>query len=341
VFFEGDPEWEQFVDHGGRPWWWRERDGLCFYEPAGGAACTPARSGALGASILKGCCVPAAAASLGAPEGWGQPVGPSESNAPALTGGVCARPGCRYDHKQGPRRHGFCCSACRRGDPYHTANCWGQGRMVCLAGAAAAAATLDSSLPAVPTRQLDLRQRARHSQMVRLPVAWKRGTNEPLAYVLWFMHRYGLQLKPGAQALWEQLTCKSLSTVRTRRELLLYAFKQDTVPDGFQNASMSVNVDIKGLDARASSMYALGDVTGLDFEVQAVLLTQACTAEALLAACAAIEAHDRYEFAFVCRGATHRSVACCVLLAAIIYPDATVVLTTARTRTAAIARRLV
>ena len=155
------------------------------------------------------------------------------------------------------------------------------------------------------------------------------------------LHRYGLQLKPGAQALWEQLTCKSLSTVRTRRELLLYAYKQDTVPDGFQNASMSVNVDIKGLDARASSMYALGDVTGLDFEVQAVLLTQACTAQALLAACAAIEAHDRYEFAFVCRGATHRSVACCVLLAAIIYPDATVVLTTARTRTAAIARRLV
>ena len=58
--YKGDAEWEQFVDHGGRPWWWRERDGLCFYEPAGGAACTPARSvaleeqcGALGASILK------------------------------------------------------------------------------------------------------------------------------------------------------------------------------------------------------------------------------------------------------------------------------------------------
>ena len=73
---------------------------------------------------------------------------------------------------------------------------------MCLAGAAAAAATLDS-LPAVRPRQLDLRQRARHSQMVRLPVAWKRGTNEPLAYVLWFMHRYGLQLEPGAQACWE------------------------------------------------------------------------------------------------------------------------------------------
>ena len=96
-----------------------------------------------------------------------------------------------------------------------------------------------------------------------------------------------------------------------------------------------------GLDARASSMYALGHVIGLDFEVQAVLLTKACTALSLLTACEAIEAHGRYEFAFVCGGATHRSVACCVLLAAIIYSDATVVLTTARTQAAAIARGLV
>ena len=26
-FIEGDPEWEQFVDHVGRPWWWRQRGG--------------------------------------------------------------------------------------------------------------------------------------------------------------------------------------------------------------------------------------------------------------------------------------------------------------------------
>ena len=104
---------------------------------------------------------------------------------------------------------------------------------------------------------------------------------------------------------------------------------------------MSVNVHVMGLDAGNDSWYSLRDVTGLDFEVQAVLLTKACTALSLLTACETIEAHGRYEFAFVCGGATHRSVACCVLLAAIIYSDATVVLTTARTRTAAIARRLV
>ncbi len=103
----------------------------------------------------------------------------------------------------------------------------------------------------------------------------------------------------------------------------------------------SVTVDIQGFDARASSMYALGDVTGLDFEVMEVILTQARMACALLAACEAIEAHNSYEFAFVCHGATHRSVGCCVLLAAMMHYDATFVLTPARTRAAAIARQLV
>mgnify|MGYP000708727523 CR=1 FL=1 len=337
-FYESDPEWEKFVDHLGRPWWWRQRGGLCFYEPAGGAAGTPAGSvaleeqwaqrEALEASIPNGCCVRAAAASPGAPV-WLR-HGPW---------GVCARPGCGYGHKRGPRRHGFCCSACRRGEPYHTVSCSGQGRMVCLAGAAAAAATAEA-LPR-GTRRLDLRHRAKLSQMVRLPVAWKRNTEEePLAYVLWFMHRYGLQLELGALACWERLSCK-LSTVFRRRQLLLYAFRQDSVPDGFQDPSMSVNVHAMGLDARTHSLYSLPDVTGLDFEVQAVLLTKACTALSLLTACEAIEALDRYEFAFVCHGATHRSLACCVLLAAIIYSDATVVLTTARTKAAAIARGLV
>ena len=118
---------------------------------------------------------------------WGQFVAtsgePSEPNAPALIGGVCARPGGGYDHNRGPRRHGFCCSACWRGEPYHAVNCCGQGRMVCVAGVASAAATLEA-LPAGPTRKQDLRQRATLSHMVRLPVAWKRNTEQPLAYVL-------------------------------------------------------------------------------------------------------------------------------------------------------------
>ena len=33
-FLEGDPTLEQFVDEGGMYWWWRESDGMCFYELA-------------------------------------------------------------------------------------------------------------------------------------------------------------------------------------------------------------------------------------------------------------------------------------------------------------------
>ena len=113
---------------------------------------------------------------------------------------------------------------------------------------------LPATAEALPrgTRQLDLRHRAKLSQMVRLPVVWKRNTEEeePSAYVLWFMHRYVLQLELGALACWERLSCK-LSTVFRRRQLLLYALKQDSVPDGFQDPSMSVNVHRMGLDAQA------------------------------------------------------------------------------------------
>ena len=59
------------------------------------------------------------------------------------------------------------------------------------------------------------------------------------------------------------------------------------------------------------------------------------TAEALLEAFNYIELYDSTEFAFVCHGATHRSVACCILLVAMVYPEAIVCLSTPRTQRAA------
>ena len=69
--------------------------------------------------------------------------------------------------------------------------------------------------------------------------------------------------------------------------------------------------------------------------VQAVLVTQTSTAEILRGAFHHIEDYHCSMFAFSCRGATHRSVACCVLFAAIVYRDAKIVLTTWRTLEAA------
>ena len=38
---------------------------------------------------------------------------------------ACRRPGCPFSHLDGPRRHRFCCNACKRGEHDHTINCSG------------------------------------------------------------------------------------------------------------------------------------------------------------------------------------------------------------------------
>ena len=53
----------------------------------------------------------------------------------------------------------------------------------------------------------------------------------------------------------------------------------------------SIDVHERGLDCRADGLYRLGDVTGSDFTVQAVMFTQGDTVCALLDAVEAIEAH--------------------------------------------------
>ena len=103
----------------------------------------------------------------------------------------------------------------------------------------------------------------------------------------------------------------------------------------------STDVHETGLDGRAVGLYRLWGVTGLDFKVQAVMLTQGDTACALLDAVESIEARGLLEFAVQCRSGTHRSVACCVLLAAIVYPEAQIWVTTDRTWRAAAEHGLV
>ena len=74
---------------------------------------------------------------------------------------------------------------------------------------------------------------------------------------------------------------------------------------------------------------------------QEKLLTTGDTVCALLDAVETIEARGSLEFAFQCRSGTHRSVACCVLLAAIVYLEAQIWVTTDRTWRAAAEHGLV
>ena len=84
-----------------------------------------------------------------------------------------------------------------------------------------------------------------------------------------------------------------------------------------------------------SNLCEMGSVTCVEFRVQVVVASQLVTAEVLLDVFNSIEQYDYTEFAFVCQGATHCSVACCILLTAIAYSEAFVCLSTPRTQRAA------
>ena len=81
-----------------------------------------------------------------------------------------------------------------------------------------------------------------------------------------------------------------------------------------------------------------GDVTGVDFEVQATLITQAETAAVLRDAsdCILNQGNKHVaEFSFECRAGTHCSEAVALLLAALVHRGAEIVFGTPGTQIAA------
>ena len=164
-----------------------------------------------------------------------------------------------------------------------------------------------------------------------LPCTWTRGNQSAIDFAFWYAERYGLHMDAAAENAWRALSAR-VECVAKGRQLCLFPHAQDSVP--IRLVHKHVDVAKRGVNAH-SPLYAMSSVTGVDFRVQAVVASQASTANALLEAIDSIENSDHREFAFVCHGATHRSVACCFLLAAVAYPLASVCLTTARTRRAA------
>jgi RNase adaptor protein for sRNA GlmZ degradation len=89
------------------------------------------------------------------------------------------------------------------------------------------------------------------------------------------------------------------------------------------------------VDGRSSNhAYRLREVTGIDPNVQAEVANQIATVNIMLQVVRHIEEHNPQGVIFACHGATHRSVACCVLLSQA-YPASTIRLTTPRTQRAA------
>ena len=90
------------------------------------------------------------------------------------------------------------------------------------------------------------------------------------------------------------------------------------------------------IDARKGT-YDIKTVTGVDTCVQSCLMMQDAVIDVLWDAADRIIGNKKIaRFAFVCEKATHRSVACCLLLAILVFPRAHILLTTDRTQKAAI-----
>jgi hypothetical protein len=141
-----------------------------------------------------------------------------------------------------------------------------------------------------------------------------------------------------ARAAWDQFAA-SMFEVDRRRSVTIHVLAEDSL---FRNdMSHVVNVHARGLTAISPSMYDMKDVTGVDFVVQAVLVTQALAAELVHEACCIIESENLNNFGFVCSHGTHRSLGCAMLLAILAYPNARVCLSTPRTMRAAIARGMI
>jgi len=89
------------------------------------------------------------------------------------------------------------------------------------------------------------------------------------------------------------------------------------------------------LDPAGAPLYEMKEVTGIDLKVQAVVATQRVAVDAIVRARDMIEEGDLRHFAFVCSFATHRSVACAMILASFIYHEASIVFCTRRTESSA------
>ena len=155
-----------------------------------------------------------------------------------------------------------------------------------------------------------------------------------MEYIRELTSRHGLQLSDATERAWMRFEDRRGSRFRplnSCRKLLLEPHAQDRIPDCYQNTH--IDVASRGVKGKFS-LYLLPDVTGVDECVQAVVASQETTAICLLAAMEQIEEENLPQFSFVCHGATHRSVACCILLAVLTYPNALIRMTTMRTHRA-------
>ena len=169
----------------------------------------------------------------------------------------------------------------------------------------------------------------------RIPGHWARANGGILQYLGWYWDRLGYDMPTATRAAWSDLE-EMMVFIQQARPLTIHVLAEDSA-----SPMLSLNVHDRGLNAKAPSLYNMDEVTGIDFVVQAVLVSQPLTAEVIIDACRVIELQELDTFAFKCKYATHRSCGCAVLLASLVYQRARIAFSTNRTRQAARQRGMI
>ena len=161
-----------------------------------------------------------------------------------------------------------------------------------------------------------------------IPSRWAC-TGDIVEYVQWFNVTYNMQYSNELLIEWRTLE-RVLAFIQDKwRPIVIQVLHEDD-PQFKSLQRGSCNVAQQGLTWTLEENTR--KVTGCDFIVQAMYVGQAATIEILSAAIREMELEHLNKYTFACTHATHRSVACAVLLAMIAYPKAEIFFSTPRTK---------
>ena len=162
-----------------------------------------------------------------------------------------------------------------------------------------------------------------------IPYQWACG-DDILGFVQWFNKTFNMQYSNDLLNDWKSLD-RVLPFIQDKwqRPLVIEVCTENDPEFKFMMRGCS-NVAHRGLTWTIEEMPC--EITGCNPKVHAMYIGQAATIDIMSEAIHEIQCHQLATYTFACRHATHRSVACAILLAMIGYPKAEIHLKTPRTK---------